>query len=359
MNSISADALSHIVGRYLPSVPLLNTAGKRCHTDEFVGKPSLLLLYGGAEVPGASQAFDALAAFIECESLADYPVRLIGCDIQGSKTPDALLLNPLVQSFTDPGAQCLKALGLEIRRSGTTLWFTPGWVLVDPTLRVIGAWPIEYRAEALSAFRKLSSEPDAVENSARPALIVRGVFGPEFCQQLIAHVEATGQLSPTNFLISYMNEMDMRSTMVDAFRRRLTPSIKRAFGYAPRLLERRLIAKASADSDVKRSAGRDAGIPARQYRKLSVAVALSDTSEGQGGVTLPEFGAEPYRLARGDALVHSSELLRAFSPVHSVPAHYFLPVLHDREPAEKIISDPKFEIFLTPNEPSTAYRWAS
>src|SRR5262249_27795317 len=71
---------------------------------------------------------------------------------------------------------------------------SPGrWLLFDPTLRVIGAWPLDQAEAALNAYANAPApEQHAGGELTAPALIVPRIFEPDFCKVLIGYYRMHG-----------------------------------------------------------------------------------------------------------------------------------------------------------------------
>ncbi|MGD9965539.1 MAG: 2OG-Fe(II) oxygenase [Hyphomonadaceae bacterium] len=223
------------------------------------------------------------------------------------------------------------------------------WLLLDPTLRVLGLWPLQNSADALQA---LASAPDpslhAGEETPAPVLVAPRIFEPEFCTRLIAYYRARGGEA------SGVTQQDSSGrtfvTLDDAFKRRhdcliedaqvrdaimhwiywrLAPMIERAFMWRPTRMERYLIACYDAQSGGFFKPHRDNSTPGTAHRRFALTINLNAEDYEGGDLRFPEFGARTYRAPTGGAVVFSCSLLHEATPVTQGKRYAFLPFLYD------------------------------
>ncbi|MBU8536384.1 2OG-Fe(II) oxygenase [Falsiroseomonas tokyonensis] len=229
----------------------------------------------------------------------------------------------------------------------------PGWVLLDPMLRVFAVWPLEAGAEAMAT---LAALPPPGEHAgvplAAPVLILPRVFEPAFCRRLIAEYEAVGGgesgfmreeggrtvgvMDPSHKRRKdvFLQDEALKAQIRARLNARLVPEIRRAFQYNVTRLERYVVAcYDSADKGFFR-AHRDNTTKATAHRRFAVTMNLN-TGEYEGGeLNFPEFGPQTYKAPAGGAVVFSCSLLHEARPVTRGRRYAFLPFLYDDAAAE-------------------------
>jgi predicted 2-oxoglutarate/Fe(II)-dependent dioxygenase YbiX len=228
----------------------------------------------------------------------------------------------------------------------------PQWVLIDPSLRVMGWAPLERGREVLAALFGLGEPSDhaGVPLSA-PVLIVPRVFEPDLCRQLIGLYAAQGG-RPSGV----MNEVDGRTVGVldDSKRRRdanvedaalcaqlrlrigrrLLPQIEKAFCFKATRIERYIVACYDADEGGYFRPHRDNTTPGTAHRRFAVSINLNAEDFEGGDLRFPEFGQKTYRPPTGGAVVFACSLLHEATPVTRGTRYAFLPFLYDDAAAE-------------------------
>jgi predicted 2-oxoglutarate/Fe(II)-dependent dioxygenase YbiX len=224
----------------------------------------------------------------------------------------------------------------------------PGWLLLDPALRVFGVWPLEEGAEAMATLAALPPPADhAGVPLHAPVLIVPRLFEPAFCRRLIALYEEVGGGES-----GFMRDVDGKTVGMldpghkrrkDAFigdealqaqiRARLTarllPEIRRAFQFNATRIERYVVACYDAADQGFFRAHRDNTTKATAHRRFAVTINLN-TGEYEGGdLCFPEFGPRTYRAPAGGAVVFSCSLLHEARPVTRGRRYACLPFLYD------------------------------
>jgi len=228
----------------------------------------------------------------------------------------------------------------------------PGWVVLDPTLRLLFTAPLTSAAEVM---RRLAALPPVNDHAGvtlnAPVLIAPRVFEPAFCRRLIDIYEATGG-EPSGF----MREIDGKTVVAmdprhkkrsdvilrdEALReqirlrikRRLTPLIQRAFQFEVTRMERYIVACYDAESGGYFRPHRDNTTKGTAHRKFAVSINLDAEAHEGGDLRFPEFGSRTYRPPTGGAVVFSCSLLHEATPVTAGKRYAFLPFLYDEAAA--------------------------
>jgi predicted 2-oxoglutarate/Fe(II)-dependent dioxygenase YbiX len=218
------------------------------------------------------------------------------------------------------------------------------WLLVDPMLRAVAAFPLDAGEAAIAALRAAIAHlplPDWA-----PVLMAANVLEPALCQRLIAlHRETGGEPS------GFMREIGGKTTLVtdpqhkmrrDAevsdqalcailrarVRAKLVPLVKRAFQFEATRMERYIIGCYEADAGHFRP-HRDNTTKGTAHRRFAVTINLNAGDYVGGDLRFPEYGARTYRAPTGGAIVFSCSLLHEATPVTKGTRYAFLPFLYD------------------------------
>jgi peroxiredoxin len=228
----------------------------------------------------------------------------------------------------------------------------PAVFLIDRSFRILAAEPMENVAAVLDQLQAaLQGEPEAVESLA-PILILPRVFEPDFCKTLIDYFEAR-QPQPSGFAaevagrtVTVLNPLlkrrhdvtledgDLIAAVEAKFAARLTPMLKRAYGWRPSQIERFLITAYQSSDRGFFSAHRDDVTAGTAHRKFAVTVNLNAEGYVGGDLRFPEFGRRLYRPPTGGAAVFSCALLHEVAPVESGVRYAFVPFLYDEAGAK-------------------------
>ena len=227
----------------------------------------------------------------------------------------------------------------------------PMWLLLDPTLRVIGRVRLGNPDMIFNFVRRLGPPGDhAGVPLHAPVLIAPRIFEPELCQRLIALHQADGgrftgvMRDAGDRTVAVMDELKrrrdvlveeetLRSTLRDRLERRLFPLMARALGFAVSEIERYLVSCYDAADEGVFHAHRDSTTFGTAHRKFACSLNLNDDFEG-GDLRFPEFGAKTYRPPLGGAVVFSCTLLHEATRVTQGRRYAFLPFFYDEAGAK-------------------------
>ncbi|WP_296595698.1 2OG-Fe(II) oxygenase [Phenylobacterium sp.] len=228
----------------------------------------------------------------------------------------------------------------------------PQWVVLDPSMRVLGTAPLAEGARTLAGLIRLGAPDDhaGVPLSA-PVLIVPRVFEPDLCRRLIGLYQAQGGVPS-----GVMRERGGRTIgVLDAFKkrrdavieepgllaevrgrlaRRLLPEIEKAFQFKATRVERFIVACYDAEEGGYFRAHRDNTTGGTAHRRFAVSINLNAEAFEGGDLRFPEFGSRTYRPPTGGAVVFSCSLLHEATPVTRGIRYAFLPFLYDEAAAE-------------------------
>lgn len=234
-----------------------------------------------------------------------------------------------------------------------------GWVLLDPSLRVLASADLAGGPALMARLAGLPSvERHGGEPVHAPVLIMPRIFEPELCATLIDHYDQTGGTES-----GFMREIDGVTRLVHdhghkrrsdvlledqpliraiqaRIARRLAPQIEKAFQFKPTRIERYLVAAYEADGGYFRP-HRDNTTKGTAHRRFAVSINLNADYEG-GDLRFPEFGPRPYRPPPGGAAVFSCSLLHEATPVTRGRRYAFLPFLYDEAAANIRMTNLKY-----------------
>jgi predicted 2-oxoglutarate/Fe(II)-dependent dioxygenase YbiX len=228
----------------------------------------------------------------------------------------------------------------------------PQWVLIDPTMRILGSAALADGPAMLARLAELG-EPEAHAGVplTAPVLIVPRVFEPAVCRQLIELYQAQGgQLSGVmnekdgktfrefnNYKKRrdvHIADADLRNELEMRIYRRLLPEIEKAYCFRATRIERHLIACYDAVEGGYFRPHRDNTTGGTAHRRFAVSINLNAEEFEGGDLRFPEFGQKTYRPPTGGAVVFSCSLLHEATPVTRGTRYAFLPFLYDEAAAE-------------------------
>jgi len=222
------------------------------------------------------------------------------------------------------------------------------WILLDPTLRVLGLWRLEDHAAALRTFTS-APPPDRHASSANaPVLVVPNVFEASFCKTLIDYYRTQGA-NPSGITLQdrsgrtfvalddtfkrrsdcLIGDTALRDAIMQRIYWRLAPMIERAFMWRPTRMERYLVACYDAEGGGFFKPHRDNTTNGTAHRRFAVTINLNANDYEGGDLRFPEFGSRTYRAPTGGAVVFACSLLHEATPVTKGERYAFLPFLYD------------------------------
>lgn len=223
----------------------------------------------------------------------------------------------------------------------------PYWLLLDPTHRVLGAYPM---AETDALFAEVAGLPPVSNHAGTelnaPVLIVPRVFEPELCQRLIALYDAQGGVlsgvmrdidgRTVGVLDDFkrrrdvmVSDPDLQQLLLSRISRRLVPEIAKAYQFQVTRLERYLVACYDAADGGYFRPHRDNETLGTRHRKFACSINLNAEAFAGGDLRFPEFGRRTYRPPTGGAVVFACGLQHEATPVTRGRRYAFLPFLYD------------------------------
>jgi len=231
------------------------------------------------------------------------------------------------------------------------------WLVLDPTLRVLAAFPFAADASDVAAvFSCLDHLPPPERfvgfEIQAPVIVLPNVFEAALCRDLISLYEAHGGEES-----GFMHEVDGKTVAAhdhshkrrkdcviqnpDLIKqaqarilRRVVPEILRVHQFKVTCMERYIVSCYAAEDGGHFGAHRDNTTKGTAHRRFAVSINLNAEFEG-GEVSFPEYGPRSFKPPPGGAVVFSCSLLHAVSQVTRGRRYAFLPFLYDEE-AKKI-----------------------
>jgi len=234
------------------------------------------------------------------------------------------------------------------RRFGVDGADAPAWMLLDPTLRVMGHAGADRTESVFETIRSLPQPADhAGVSVVAPVLIAPRILDPDLCARLIALMDR-GDAAFTGVMrdvgertVAVMDKHKKRRDVTVAdpglcaeirqmLTARLFPQIRHAFQFQVTEIERYIVARYdSGDGGVFR-AHRDNTTRQTANRKFACSINLNDGFEG-GDLRFPEYGLTRHRPPSGGAVVFSCALLHEVTPMIRGSRYAFLPFFYDED----------------------------
>lgn len=311
--------------------------------DKVGGRHVLMLFFGTAAHPVCATALSVLRH--SAGLFGDGRVAVLGVTIDPRDAADAqvqALQGRGMHVFVDADQQVSRRYGA-IEASATGLTLKPYWLLLDPSLRVTGLFPLQAGEDAIAALQRQLAAP--VVDTAAPALVLPHVIDASYAAELIAlHARHGGAESGVmrqvgdrtvevqNHAVKRRRDLliedrTLQSYLRDAVLHRLVPMIERCFQTRPTEIERYLVSCYDARDQAHFAPHRDNTTPATAHRRFAVTINLNDDYDG-GDLRFPEFGSRTYRAPRCGAIVFSCSLLHEVTRMTSGRRYATLPFLY-------------------------------
>jgi predicted 2-oxoglutarate/Fe(II)-dependent dioxygenase YbiX len=308
--------------------------------DTAAGRYILLLFFGRASDPAAAEALACVErhrALFDDVHACFFGITGDSGDSDEGRVAQKL---PGIRFFLDPAGGLAGLFGA----AGEGEAERRHWLLVDPMLRAVGAFPLEAGEAAVAALRKAMAHGKLPDWA--PVLMAPNILEPALCKRLIEHHRETGG-QPSGF----MREVDGKTILVTdphhKMRRdreisnealcgilrarilaRLVPLVKRTFQFEATRMERYIVGCYEAGAGHFRP-HRDNTTKGTAHRRFAVTINLNAGDYDGGDLRFPEYGARTYRAPTGGAVVFSCSILHEATPVTRGTRYAFLPFLYD------------------------------
>ncbi|MGZ8286819.1 MAG: 2OG-Fe(II) oxygenase [Allosphingosinicella sp.] len=310
--------------------------------DTAAGRYMLLLFFGRARDPGAAEALDCVARhrpLFDDDKACFFGVT---CDADDEASGRVAQQLPGIRFFLDAEGGLARLFGAGPGGEGEPE--RPHWLLVDPMLRAVGAFPLEAGEAAVASLAKAMAHMPLPDWA--PVLMAPNILEPALCERLIAHHRETGG-EPSGF----MREVGGKTVLVTdphhKMRRdreigdealcgvlrarilaKLVPMVRRSFQFEATRMERYIVGAYPAGEGHFRP-HRDNTTKGTAHRRFAVTINLNAGDYEGGDLRFPEYGGRTYRAPTGGAVVFSCSLLHEATPVTRGTRYAFLPFLYD------------------------------
>jgi predicted 2-oxoglutarate/Fe(II)-dependent dioxygenase YbiX/peroxiredoxin len=359
MSADTADAWAppFAVGDPVPWFEAASPTSQHYHFSTAVGRYVLLgfLPPPGPARDAAFQAFAANRALFDDEKAAAFLVLRDAASIAQARNQP-----PGLRWFNDADDRVSRLYGA-VDAAGAE---HPFWLLLDPTHRVLGAYPIVETEALFAQVRGLPAVSDhaGVELSA-PVLIVPRVFDAQTCRHLIDLYQSQGGApsgvmrevagKTVGVLDGFKRRKDtdiadpgLRRELKSYLARRLLPEIAKVFQFEATRVERYIVACYDAADGGFFRAHRDNETRGTAHRRFAVSINLNAEEFDGGDLRFPEFGDRTYRPPTGGAVVFCCSLQHEATPVTRGVRYAFLPFLYDE--AGSAIREANRDAFASP-----------
>ncbi|MEI7806849.1 MAG: 2OG-Fe(II) oxygenase [Hyphomicrobiales bacterium] len=341
-----------------PRFHAASTSNPRYAFDTTAGRYIVMCFFGSArDEEGAAtlRAVEANRQLFDDEKASFFGVSVDPADREQGRAKASL---PGIRFFWDFDGAVSRAFGavpIDVAPGGRVT-IRRFWLVLDPTLRVMRAFPFEgsvsHQAEV---FAYVAALPPVDQHAGltlqAPILFLPNVFEPEFCQKLIAlHEENGGEQS------GFMREVDGKTVRAaDPFhkqrkdyiiedqeivgttqariKRRIVPEIAKVHQFHATRMERFIVGCYAAEDGGHFRAHRDNTTKGTAHRRFAVSINLNSEFEG-GEISFPEYGSRGFKPPPGGAVVFSCSLLHAVAQVTRGRRYAFLPFLYDDAAAQ-------------------------
>ena len=310
------------------------------------GRYVLLLFFGSLSNPHSTAALTL--ALNRRELFDDNEACLFGiANDPADETAGRLAPRlPGIRFLADYQGAVASQFGMGRAEDGAAIEVRPGWLLLDPMLRMVATFPIDQGEAALAALKSATGARSVSQPDWAPVVMIPEVFDPSMCRRLITEYETHGG-KPSGFMrevggktvlltdpehkqrCDYLIEdLGLRTELMACVATSIVPIVDRAFQFTATRMERYLVGSYSAGRGHFRP-HRDNTTKGTAHRRFAVTINLN-TGEYEGGaLRFPEFGDRAYAAPPGGAIVFSCSLLHEALPVTSGQRFAFLPFLYD------------------------------
>lgn len=250
---------------------------------------------------------------------------------------------PGLRHFHDPDGSIADIFGVRAADGGTL----GHWFLLDPSLRVVMAAPLENSQPIFDRLRTAGpAENHAGVPMHAPVLIVPRVFEPALCRQLVDVYKSdgggpSGVMREINGMTvgvlddfkkrrdAHITDEALKTTIQRRISTNLLPEIERAFSFKATRMERYIVACYSADDGGYFRPHRDNTSKGTAHRRFACSINLNAEEFEGGDLRFAEYGRRTYRPPTGGAVIFSCSLLHEATPVTQGTRYAFLPFFYD------------------------------
>lgn len=322
--------------------------------DTAAGRYIVLCFFGSAADPHGSAAVRAVEA--ARERFDDARISFFGVSNDPTDEAQGRLKEriPGIRYFWDFNLAVSRQFGSAPREAelGQRVSLRLFWMVLDPTLRIVGVFPLNQDA-ALMRFLDALPPPHrfAGFEMAAPVFLLPNVFEPDLCGRLVSLYETAGgeesgfmrdvggktvQVRDASHKVRKDHVIDDKALIELLQRRvmrRVVPEIRKVHQFETTRMERYIVCCYDAAEGGHFRAHRDNTTAGTAHRRFAVSINLNADFEG-GEVSFPEYGPRSFKAPPGGAVVFSCSLLHAVSRVTAGRRYAFLPFLYDEAAAK-------------------------
>ncbi|HEX4325682.1 MAG TPA: 2OG-Fe(II) oxygenase [Burkholderiales bacterium] len=318
------------------------------------GRYIVLCFFGSSMSPAWPGALGALRQRLHCFSLAH--LLFLGVTVDARDAAAERLERP-----SDYVSYCLDFDGRVSRMFGALPHDGPAsagqrpyrqlWIVLDRLLRVVANIPFtpdgSDAGQLLAVLDRLPPFANTPEPyPAPPVLMLPDIFQPGLCERLIALFGA-GARAESGFMLKqdsktvevldprlkrrrdyHVDDQAAIDAIKQAVQQRLLPEVAKYFQFTATNIERHLVARYTAEEHGHYAAHRDNTTPGTAHRRFAITINLNGDFEG-GDLSFPEFGAGPFRVPVGGAIVFSCSMLHAAEAVTRGARYAYVTFLYD------------------------------
>jgi peroxiredoxin len=341
-----------IVGEQAPWFKAPALDGNPIFAFESLGGRIVLLFFGGSMAwPACAEAMATVQAnrnIFDDQQCCFFGVTIDRSDVEQKRIAQQV---PGIRWFLDFERPISNIYGASIDRDEGGCRYEPHFLLLDHRLRVAGIFSVGEAEAAIAATRQLAETGIEVANA--PILIVPRVFEPELCRQLIELYdefggEDSGFMREVNGMTVpvldhsfkrrsdyHIEDEQLQRTIMERFRRRLLPEMRRAYNFDATRIERWLVSCYDGDNGGGFfNAHRDNTTKGTAHRRFACTINLNAEEFDGGDLCFPEYGPASYRAPTGGAVIFGCGLLHEALPVTRGQRYAFLPFFYDDAAAE-------------------------
>jgi len=318
------------------------------------GRYVVLCFFGSSSSPGWQTALVAMRQRLHY--LGDANLLFLGVTVDAQDAAEARLDRPAeyvsyCYDFDGRVSRMYGALPHDGPPNVTQKPFRQLWIVLDRLLRVVASIPFAADGSDAGQLLALLDRLPPFGNTpepypAPPVLMLPDIFPAALCERLIALFEA-GNRAESGFMLKqenktvevldprlkrrrdyYVDDQAAIDEVKQALQRRLLPEIAKYFQFNATNIERHLVARYSDQEQGHYSAHRDNTTPGTAHRRFAVTINLNGDFEG-GDLSFPEFGAHPYRVPVGGAIVFSCSMMHAAAMVTRGTRYAYVTFLYD------------------------------
>jgi peroxiredoxin/predicted 2-oxoglutarate/Fe(II)-dependent dioxygenase YbiX len=338
------------IGDAMPRLAQRTPNQPKFSLDSAAGRYIVLCFFGTLSDAGgqkALQAIDAHRAFFDDANMCLFGVSVDRDDEKLNRIRERA---PGIHIFWDFDCSISKACGIvasEASGDGKLKTFLRSWMIFDPTLHVLAAFPFENELDDHRAvFDFLKALPPAGKYAGfeipAPVLVLPHVFTPDLCKTLIGLYEAdggkeTGVMRGDKDVLdpSFKRRRDYTledpgivRTINAAIARCVIPQIEKLFFMKITRMERYIVGCYAVEDGGHFAPHRDNRENITAHRRFAVSINLNADFEG-GGVRFPEYNMRTVKAPPGWAVVFPCAILHEVAKVTAGRRYAFLPFVYD------------------------------